>query len=354
MLPVMLILFAKTRSAAVAIQNAPLAPVSLMTLTVVLFVSLTARAISSLATGAPPGLLMSRMIALIFSSSSALVMRSMMSVLFTPCAVNACMSPTVMGPRMGMTAMFPSLNSSTPPKRASVLAKNMRKMRKKSRLNPALMILNITFVMVHRSYFFFTFFFAMLSPYRKVDSSVLFSFVLDVEDFDCADFLCVFDVGSAVALSVDAVYGDDAEFLYCGRESACELDELGVLQCLFAIHVCDTYGRSLCDCFVEFAYCVVDRVFVYFVEVEVYPAFLGVEIVPGYFRAECVVDGCAEAVCGGVHAHEFVSSFPGDVSCDGVSFLQAFFVEFVPYAVLVFLDVLHVECVSVACDSAGV
>ncbi len=140
MLPVTLILFAKILSAAVAIQYAPDAPLSRMTATVVLFVSFSAVAISSVATGVPPGLSISSSIAFMSSFSAAFSINSTIVSLFVP-GVNESSFVWII-PSIGMTAMFP-VASSDGMNEPITLKNTMAKIRNNSVLIPMLIIFQV-------------------------------------------------------------------------------------------------------------------------------------------------------------------------------------------------------------------
>ena len=101
----MLMRLAMMWSASLAIQYAPLAPASLIQATTGLSTCSTARVISSLATALPPGLLISRSMACIRSSSFACSSQRVIWVLLAVCVVrNPVGDWMVITPLMGMTA----------------------------------------------------------------------------------------------------------------------------------------------------------------------------------------------------------------------------------------------------------
>ena len=101
----MLMRFAITWSASLAIQYAPLAPDSRIQATTGLSTCLSACTISSLATALPPGLLISRSIACMFLSSLASSSHRVICVLLALCVLrNPLTDSVVMIPVTGMMA----------------------------------------------------------------------------------------------------------------------------------------------------------------------------------------------------------------------------------------------------------
>lgn len=149
-------------SAALAIQYAPLAPVSRITAIVVLFAVFTAFAISSVATGVPPGLFISNIIALISSFSCAFSISSIIVELFAP-LVNVS-SVVVIAPLIGITAMFPF--SMTGANALSMLRKNSTKIIVISVLIPMLIILHVFLSMSHPLFCCVNCFFAIFFTFR--------------------------------------------------------------------------------------------------------------------------------------------------------------------------------------------
>lgn len=167
MLPVMLILLANILSAAVAIQYAPLAPFSRMTAITGFSACLTACAISSVATGLPPGLFISRSIAFISLFSSAFSIRSTIALLLTPVA--QVVGPSVvMIPSIGITAMFP-VSSSDGTNSDAKLASIIMKIRNMKTLIRTLITLQVVPRICQPVIFdFSTFFFAIVLLFHFV------------------------------------------------------------------------------------------------------------------------------------------------------------------------------------------
>jgi len=186
MLPVELILFANILSAAVAIQYAPDAPVSLMTAIFVLLTSLMAVVISSVATGVPPGLLISSSIALMSLFLSACSISLTISALFTP-GVNVESSVLII-PDICITATFPR-----PIVGANELMKLyiiIEKMRRSIMLIPMLIIFQVALIISPPVTVLRSSFFCMV-----LSVVFLFIYVVVLEEIWYYS-LCVFFVGN--------------------------------------------------------------------------------------------------------------------------------------------------------------